>query len=177
MIGYVIRRLLMVVPVMGIVTVVVFILSRVGPGVPWAKACAENRHTVPTMSPWTMLRMLFSSAISSRHFLRVFKAKSDTGKVQPRHRPASCSLERGHRSHHYICGGYLEEVRRRAWHRSGMNNARTMEGGIQQNRKTSLEKDNPRTVRRDTVLGLGEKPTNRTQQRIVRRAAWDCGGF
>jgi peptide/nickel transport system permease protein len=36
MIGYVIRRLLMVVPVMGIVTVVVFILSRVGPGDPAA---------------------------------------------------------------------------------------------------------------------------------------------
>jgi len=36
MIGYVIRRLLMVVPVMAIVTIVVFILSRVGPGDPAA---------------------------------------------------------------------------------------------------------------------------------------------
>ncbi|MBL8670459.1 MAG: ABC transporter permease [Alphaproteobacteria bacterium] len=36
MIGYVIRRLLMVVPVMAIVTIVVFVLSRVGPGDPAA---------------------------------------------------------------------------------------------------------------------------------------------
>ena len=36
MIGYIIRRLLMIVPVMGIVTLIVFILSRVGPGDPAA---------------------------------------------------------------------------------------------------------------------------------------------
>ncbi len=72
---------------------------------------------------------------------------------------------------------YLEEVRRGAWHRGGMINARAMEGGTPQNRKTSLEKGNPRTVRRNTVLGLGEELADRTQQRIVRRAAWDCGHF
>jgi hypothetical protein len=72
---------------------------------------------------------------------------------------------------------YLEEVRRCAWHRGGMIKARAMAGGTQQNRKTSLEKGNPRTVRRNTVPGLGEELADRTQQRIVRHAAWGCGRF
>ena len=58
-----------------------------------------------------------------------------------------------------------------------MINARAMEGGIQQKCKTRLEKRNPRTVWRDTMLGLGEELADRTQQRVMRRAAWDCRRF
>src|SRR5262249_44197970 len=87
------------------------------------------------------------------------------------------SMERGRRSHHHVCERYLEEVRGRAWRRGSMIRARAMEDGIQQNRKTSLEKDNPRTVRGNTILGLGEELADRTQQRIVRRTAWDCCRF
>jgi hypothetical protein len=87
------------------------------------------------------------------------------------------SMERGRRSHHHVCERYLEEVRRRAWRRGGKINTRAMEGGTLQNRKASLEGKNPRTMRRNTVPGLGEKLADRTQQRIVRRAAWDCCRF
>jgi hypothetical protein len=52
-----------------------------------------------------------------------------------------------------------------------------MEGETQSNRRTRSKKENPRTVRGNTVLGLGEELADRTQERIVRRAAWDCGRF
>src|SRR5262245_44493082 len=66
---------------------------------------------------------------------------------------------------------YLEEVRRSPWHRCGKINARAMEGGTQQERKAGLEKENPRTMRRNTDLCLGQELAYRTQQRIVRRTA------
>ncbi len=66
---------------------------------------------------------------------------------------------------------YLEEVRRRTWRRGGKINARAIEGRTQQQRKASLEKENPRTVWRNTVFGLREELADRTQQRIVRRTA------
>jgi hypothetical protein len=48
-----------------------------------------------------------------------------------------------------------------------------MEGGTQQERKAGLQKENPRTMRRNTNLCLGQELAYRTQQRIVRRAALD----
>jgi hypothetical protein len=68
---------------------------------------------------------------------------------------------------------YLEEVRRSPRHRCGKINARAMAGGTQQNRKAGLQKENPRTMRRNTDLCLGQELAYRTQQRIVRRAALD----
>ena len=68
---------------------------------------------------------------------------------------------------------YLEEVRRSPRHRCGKINARAMEGGTQQNRTAGLQQENPRTMRRNTTLCLGQELAYRTQQRIVRRAAWD----
>ena len=68
---------------------------------------------------------------------------------------------------------YLEEVRRSPWHRCGKINARAMEGGTQQKRKAGLERENARTMQRNTVLSLGQKLRYRTQQRIVRRSALD----
>ena len=49
-----------------------------------------------------------------------------------------------------------------------------MKGGTQKHRQAGLEKDNPRTMRRQTVPGLREELAERTQQRIVSIAAWDC---
>jgi hypothetical protein len=64
---------------------------------------------------------------------------------------------------------YLEEVRRSPWHRCGKINARAMAGGTQQERKAGVQKENPRTMRRNTALCLGQELAYRTQQRIVRR--------
>ena len=68
---------------------------------------------------------------------------------------------------------YLEEVRRSPWHRCGKINTRAMEGGIQQKRKTGLERENPRTMRRNTNFCLGQELAYWTQQRIVRGATLD----
>src|SRR4029453_4525928 len=68
---------------------------------------------------------------------------------------------------------YLEEVRRSPWHRCGKINARAMEGGTRQKRKTGLERENPRTMRRNTNFCLGQELAYRTQQRIVRPATLD----
>ena len=68
---------------------------------------------------------------------------------------------------------YLEEVRRSPWHRCGKINARAMEGGTQQKRKTSLEREDPRTMRRNTNFCLGQELAYWTQQRIVRRTTLD----
>src|SRR5262245_3380265 len=65
---------------------------------------------------------------------------------------------------------YLEEIRRSSWPRCGKINARAMEGGTQQKRKAGLERENPRTMRRNTNFCLGQKLAYRTQQRIVRDA-------
>jgi hypothetical protein len=48
-----------------------------------------------------------------------------------------------------------------------------MEGGTQQHWTAGLGKSKPRTMRRQTVPGLGEELADRTQQRIVRIAARD----
>src|SRR5262245_40517050 len=48
-----------------------------------------------------------------------------------------------------------------------------MEGGTQQKRKTSLEREDPRTMRRNTNFCLGQELAYRTQQRIVRGATLD----
>ncbi len=69
---------------------------------------------------------------------------------------------------------YLEAVRRSPGHRCGKINARVMEGGTQQKRKAGLERENPRTMRRNTVLSLGEELADRAQQRIVSITARDC---
>ena len=66
---------------------------------------------------------------------------------------------------------YLEEVWRSPWHRGGKINARAMAGRTQQERKAGLQKENPRTMRRNTDLCLGQELAYRTQQRIVRRTA------
>jgi hypothetical protein len=68
---------------------------------------------------------------------------------------------------------YLEEVRRSPWHRCGKINARAMAGGTQQKCKAGLERENLRTMRRNTDLCLGQELAYWTQQRIVRRAALD----
>jgi hypothetical protein len=44
-----------------------------------------------------------------------------------------------------------------------------MAGGTQQERKAGVQKENPRTMRRNTALCLGQELAYRTQQRIVRR--------
>jgi hypothetical protein len=68
---------------------------------------------------------------------------------------------------------YLEEVRRSPWHRCGKINARAMEGGTQQKRKAGLERENLRTMRRNSNFGLGQELAYGTQQRIVRGATLD----
>ena len=65
----------------------------------------------------------------------------------------------------------LEEIRRSPWYRGGKINARAVEGETQQQRKAGLQKENPRPMRRNTNLCLGQELTYRTQQRIMRRAA------
>ena len=72
---------------------------------------------------------------------------------------------------------YLEEIRRSPWHRCGKINARAMEGGTQQKCKTGLERENPRTMRRNTNFCLGQELAYWTQQRIVRGATLDFYRF
>jgi hypothetical protein len=48
-----------------------------------------------------------------------------------------------------------------------------MQGTTQKHRKAGGEQDHLRTVRRKTIFDLGKHLADRTQQRIVRRAAWD----
>ena len=70
---------------------------------------------------------------------------------------------------------YLEAVRRRTWRRCGKIKARAREGGIQRQRKAGLEKENARTMRRNTVLGPRQHLAYRTQRGIVWPAAWARG--
>src|SRR5215510_12843742 len=52
---------------------------------------------------------------------------------------------------------FLEEVWRSPRHRCGKINARAMEGGTQQERKAGVQKENPKTMRRNTDLCLGQE--------------------
>ena len=146
-----------------------------------------------------MLRMRSSSGISSTHLPYVPRTSPTQGKVQlmaltdlllAREKSAENAhvapspvgegttsrkrlMERG-RSQHHVCD---EIFRGRYGGARGTDAARSMpelwKAEPSRNVKAGLEKENPRTMRRNTDLCLGQELTYRTQQRIVRRAALD----
>src|SRR5262249_15124448 len=70
---------------------------------------------------------------------------------------------------------YLQEGRRGTWCCYGKVKVRAIEAGAVETRPAGFEKENPRTNPTPAQLALGERLAYRTQQRIVRAAAWGYG--